>query len=562
MNFFYFDISLLTLCRIISAMRQFSLLFLLAFCLVSVHYIQGQSLVDLSYSNKPLVDVLADLEKKHQLRFSYSQNKLELKRGINIYLRQKTLDVALKSMFEQNNISFTQIGQQWVLKNAPKPEFPKKKIDKPITVQTVTSKIPELELPLNKEFKPVLMDELQSSKLKIEPNNVDFEQKTLIQSAPLSENKKDNIHFLQFSPLGNSKTNSFRTNHIGISLLWGVHGSSKSVELAVMGSVLRKNMQGFQCSGIFNSVGINSNGFQLAGIMNSTTGKMKGLQISGLFNYANEVSGIQISPGFNMTSSELDGFQLAGIGNISGNAAKAAQSAFGFNLCKGNANVQLSGFYNKTKKLKGIQLCAGINEADESSGVQMGFVNRAKMLKGVQMGFINFADTVEGVSLGFINIVRAGGYNKIEASLSESMHVLFSLKIGSRNMYQICQGGFNLKGKAWGLGWGLGSVFHLNKKWQINSEAVLMHINEDTKWNPVLNLNTQLKTGFEYKLDKDFSLYLGPTANFMLSRYKDRETGIIGSAVPMYSIVDHTNRYETNFRFWVGLQTGMRMRLW
>jgi long-subunit fatty acid transport protein len=129
-------------------------------------------------------------------------------------------------------------------------------------------------------------------------------------------------------------------------------------------------------------------------------------------------------------------------------------------------------------------------------------------------------------------------------------------------MYQVCQGGFNLKGKAWGLGWGLGSVFNLNKRWQINSEAVVMHINEDIKWNPILNLNSQLKAGFEYKLDKDFSLYLGPTANFMVSRYKDHESGVIGSSVPMYSIVDYTNRFETNFRFWVGLQTGMRMRLW
>jgi hypothetical protein len=541
-------------------MRPLFLLFLLTFCLCSLHFAQGQSLIDLDYSNRPLSEVLTDLEKKHKLRFSYSQNKLELKRGINIYLRQKTLDVALKSMFDQNNISFTQIGQQWVLKNGNKPEPQKKKTENSVNVKTVSPKISEPVQIEKKEYSLILLDEKQSSDLKIEHIKNEFKHEV---HPPLSElSKKQNIHFLQFSAIGNTNASSFRTNRIGVSLLWGVHGSSKAFEIAGIGSVLRKNMNGFQCSAIFNSVGINTNGFQLAGIMSSTSGKLKGLQVSGLFNYANEVSGIQISPGFNIATADLNGIQLAGIGNISANADQAAQAAGLFNLCKGNANVQLSGFYNKTKRLKGIQVCAGINEADESSGVQMGFVNRAKMLKGVQLGFINFADTVDGVTLGFINIVRAGGYNKIEASFSESMHVLVSLKIGSRNMYQVCQGGFNLKGKAWGIGWGLGSVFNLNRRWQINSEAVLMHINEDIYWNPVLNLNTQLRAGFEYKLDKEFSLYLGPTANFMLSRYKDKETGIIGSSVPMYSIVDHTDRYDTNFRFWIGLQTGMRMRLW
>jgi hypothetical protein len=541
-------------------MRPLFLLFLLTFCLCSVHFVQGQTLVDLNYSNRPLLEVLADLEKKHKLRFSYTQHKLELKRGINVHLRQKTLDIALKSMFDQNNISYTQIGQQWVLKNGIKPEPQKKKTENPISVKTDLPKITEPAQIEKKEYSPILLDEQQSNTLKIEHHKTDF--KPEVHQPPFEASKKTNIHFLQFSAIGNSNASSFRTNQIGISLLSGVHGSSKALEIAGIGSVLRRNMRGFQCSAIFNSVGINTNGFQLAGIMSSTAGKLKGLQLSGLFNHANEVSGLQISPGFNLTTADLNGIQMAGIGNISANADQAAQAAGLFNLCKGAANVQLSGFYNKTKRLKGIQLCAGINETDESSGVQMGFVNRAKMLKGFQMGFINFADTVEGVTLGFINIVRAGGYNKIEASFSESMHVLMSLKIGSRNMYQVCQGGFNLKGKAWGIGWGLGSVFNLNKRWQINSEAVLMHINEDIHWNPVLNLNTQLRAGFEYKLDKEFSLYLGPTANFMLSRYKDKETGIIGSSVPMYSIVDHTDRFETNFRFWIGLQTGMRMRLW
>jgi hypothetical protein len=543
-------------------MRPFFLLILLTGCLISVQFVQGQAIVDLNYSNKPLLEVLSDLEKKHKLSFSYAQNKLELKKGISINLRQKSLDFALKAMFEQNNISYAQFGQQWVLKNGTKPEIPKKNLEKPkITQELVQPKI-EVEKQHHLNLNIVSMQTMTTKVLTFESPKTDFKQKIPVNfpTSIIKANKPASI--FQLSGFGNRTTNSYKTNHIALNFLWGLHGASKGVEIAGIGSLLRKNMQGFQYATIFNSTGINSYGLQLAGILNSTAGKLKGIQISGLFNYANEVYGMQISPGINLTKAEMNGFQLAGIGNLSGNSAQGGQIAGLFNMSTGTSNVQLSGFYNKTKKLSGIQICAGINEADESEGVQMGFVNRAKMLKGVQLGFINFADTVDGVTLGFINIVRAGGYNKIEASFSESMHVLLSLKIGSRNMYQVCQGGFNLKGKAWGIGWGLGSVFNLNKRWQINSEAVVMHVNEDIKWNPILNLNSQLKAGFEYKLDKDFSLYLGPTVNFMVSRYKDVESGVVGSSVPMYSIVDYTNRFETNFRCWVGIQTGMRMRLW
>jgi hypothetical protein len=535
---------------------------LLALFLFSVHLAQGQALVDLNYSNRRLNEVLADLEGKHKLRFSYAPDKLQLNRGINIFLRQKTLDAALKTMFDQNNISYAQFGHQWVLKNAPQKQIEKKTIEQPKKLETPIPTITAAEQTVSKEIEIISLGQKQQTDLKL-PNS--FHKMETIPVADFQDGlalQKSKSSIFQFSVFGNKSSNAHRSNILALNLFWGRHAQSKGFEFSGIGSLLSKNMQGVQVSGIFNATAVNSYGLQVSALLNATGGKLSGVQLAGLFNLANEVKGLQITPGINYVKTELNGFQLAGIGNLSANTKEGAQIAGLFNASKASSNVQLSGFYNKTKQLRGLQLCAGINEAEESSGVQMGFVNRAKMLKGVQLGFINFADTVEGVTLGFINIVRAGGYNKLEASFSESMHVLLSLKFGSKNMYQICQGGFNLKGKAWGIGWGMGSAFNLNKKWQMNSDAVVMHINEETNWNPVLNLNTQLKVGFEYKLDKEFSLYLGPTANFMASRYKDKETGIVGSSVPMYSIIDHTNRFDTNFRFWVGLQTGMRMRLW
>ena len=80
---------------------------------------QINPIVDLNYQNKPLFEVLSDLERQHMLRFSYAQDRLELYRKINVYIKKKTLEQALKYLFEQNNISYSEIGGQWVLKNGP-----------------------------------------------------------------------------------------------------------------------------------------------------------------------------------------------------------------------------------------------------------------------------------------------------------------------------------------------------------------------------------------------------------------------------------------------------------
>ena len=151
------------------------------------------------------------------------------------------------------------------MKNGNKPEPQKKKTENTVNVKTVLPKISEPAQIEKKEYRPILLDEQQSSDLKIEHHKTEFKPEVHL---PLfNASKKQNIHFLQFSAIGNTNASSFRTNRIGISLLWGVHGSSKVFEIAGIGSVLRKNMQGFQFSPIFNSVGINTYGFQLAGIM-------------------------------------------------------------------------------------------------------------------------------------------------------------------------------------------------------------------------------------------------------------------------------------------------------
>jgi hypothetical protein len=209
----------------------------------------------------------------------------------------------------------------------------------------------------------------------------------------------------------------------------------------------------------------------------------------------------------------------------------------------------------------GSQLSLGYNQSEALNGVQIGSINKAKTVRGLQLGFINIADSVKGASLGLINIVKNGGYNKLEAAFSESVNVQFSLKLGARSLYQIYHAGFGLRGKAWGLGLGLGSVMKCSKKWNFNVEASVMHVNEDVKWKSILNLMNTMRFGFEYNLESGFGIFLGPSVNFMMSQNKSIETGIIGSNVPMYSFFDYTKN-NTNYSVWIGFHSGLRMTIW
>ncbi len=540
---------------------------------------QFNPIVDLNYQNKPLFEVLSDLERQHMLRFSYAQDRLELYRKINVYIKKKTLEQALKYLFEQNNISYSEIGGQWVLKNGPvknlQPVLAASIKNYPAVSEVNTIKSPVLQ-PKIEADKPLVLsnnrlETVNSIGIQLPDNKNYATEQTILQKFRSDVNtvfdfwkeRKSNgeVRVFQFSTFGNKKKFSNKTNNLSFSLAWGVHGSSEGIQIAGLGSVVRRDVIGTQLSGVFSGAGGKLLGFQASGLINSVKEELMGVQISGVFNHANKVFGGQISPGINLANENLNGIQIAGLGNIAKKSENSAQIAGIFNLTE-EINVQISGLYNKANKVKGFQFATGINETEFLHGAQIGLVNRAKSVKGLQIGFINFADTLKGVSIGLLNIVKAGGYNKLEASFSESMHVLFGLKIGSSSMYQIYKGGFNLKGKAWGLGWGLGSAFELDRRWTLNSEIFALHVNESGQWNRSLNLLNQLKVGFEYKLDNGFGIFLGPTYNVMLSRYKDPETGIVGSSIPMYNFYDHTGTKGTNIMMWIGCQTGMRMRLW
>ena len=543
------------------------------------------SRLTIRYSNKPLKEVLFELEKEYGIHFSYAQDRLELNKRISISIYNQPIDKALITIFENHNISYYLSGNQWVLKNGPKKQVvPEPKISSVSPPKTTNQNPPTPPVkstdslriqkdaeediviaPSNKPIVPLTIStiptfeapDLQKSILKrLRSEVVDVFQSWRARKA------SGDLRIFQISSFGTAKKNSHKTNIIGFNFGWGVHGSLEGLQASILGAAVRRNAIGFQAAGLFNGVGKDMMGMQVAGLFNSTKGDVMGMQISGLLNSSNRMMGSQITAGINFSKGRLMGMQIAGLGNIASESANSAQIAAVFNHTKEVSNFQAAGMYNKAGRIEGVQITAGVNEAETVEGVQIGSVNRTKKITGVQLGIINMADTVKGVSIGLINIIKHGGYNRLEVSGGESVQVVASLKMGPRSLYHIYQGGFNLWGRAWGIGGGIGSALTLDRRWNLNIEAVAMHINEDKKWTKTLNLLSSARATFEYNIDRDFSIFVGPTVNVMVSRFIQEETGIIGSTVPMYSIFDITTANGVNTKLWGGFQTGVRMRLW
>jgi len=534
--------------------------------------------IKLHYQNMPLVKVLDDLEQKYQLHFAYTSQHLRLSQKITVNIQEQTLEKALKDLFDYHNIAYAQIGQQWALKNG------KPKILPPKPVVAPKKQLLPKEKPLTQVSEPIepVIEKIFSAKpirpLTVNTILIDGEKQYNIEQTVMQRFRSDvqavfdswktrkatgQLNVFQVSTLGTRKKASQKANIIGFGLGWGIHGSIEGVQVSTLGTVIRRNSYGLQVGGLFNSVGKNSYGLQIAGLFNTTHKDLIGLQISSLLNRSKKVYGGQLSLGFNWADGRLTGTQIAGLGNVALESTSAVQVASLFNVTQEKANLQLAAVYNQAQEITGIQLSGGVNQTKKLEGVQLGLVNKAKKVKGVQVGLVNVTDSTQGVSFGLINIVKKGGYNKLEVASGESIHAVFSAKIGPQSLYQIYQGGFNLWSRAWGLGWGVGTVLPSRlSKWDMNIELIAMHINEDQKWTPKLNLLTQARYLFEYKLDTGFSIFLGPSCNLMLSKYRDPETKILGSSVPMYSLIEGAFRQETQLTFWLGFQTGVRMNLW
>jgi hypothetical protein len=302
------------------------------------------------------------------------------------------------------------------------------------------------------------------------------------------------------------------TNNVSLNLLAGYSGGVKYAEVAGLLNVNRGDVHYFQAAGLANAVGGKTKGFQAAGLSNVCFDNVTGAQFAGLFN---------------VNLKNTTGTQGAGL----------------FNYSKTVRGAQVAGLFNFTKKLKGVQIAP-----------------------------FNIADSSAGIPIGVFSFVKRG-YHKIELSADEVIYGNIAFRTGVEKLHNIFTAGVGKIGvyhPLWSFGYGLGTSFHLSKKFLLDIDLVTNYyhkksepvLNIDTLTmgtrNGLLNMNNKLYTGIEWQIAKKISLAMGPTLNIQLTDTQNADyANLFNQLRPSYL---SSKMVDTNLRMnmWIGGKIAIR----
>jgi hypothetical protein len=210
----------------------------------------------------------------------------------------------------------------------------------------------------------------------------------------------------------------------------------------------------------------------------------------------------------------------------------------------------------------GLQM-GGINtSAGNTMGFQFGLVNTTvKNLTGFQLGLINYADSVEAgtgdsaiissIPIGLISIVRNGGYQAVEYSLSELYPVHVTIKLGVEKFYTSIIGAFNSIGgfdmDYFAAGLGMGSILPINSLFFFNPEVNFINTFTDNR-----QLYTSLLPFFGCRIGRHLSFTLGPSVTWA----HDNDGAL---QKPFFKIYEYT--INANNSIVIGARAGIQLRL-
>ncbi|AEE50215.1 STN domain-containing protein [Haliscomenobacter hydrossis] len=577
-------------------MRLFSSILLFCCFIASL---PGQNLarkVSFSYNRIPLKRVLDDVSADFDVYFVYSPEYIPITQPVSVSVSNVALSEALDKLFDPLPIAYKPIGGQIVLRPVeknPPPRITNKTIPKEIDQQSPLYADPRMEEIIAERKKrwagssptisgrptPQQLNQSATSKKTEDLQATRFEPIIIESTASIEEEvaapvfvsstadtlsvvekKKPVSRLAQISLLpflGTNFTESARmTNRVSVNLLWGRNGGVEGLEIGGLMNSIRNDVHGIQIAGLGNTVGDDVFGTQASGLFNVARDSLIGIQGSGLFNILGQGYAVQGAGLFNVANHDFAGIQAAGLFNVAGRDSRAVQLAGLFNVSGGKSRLQVSPLFNVAKDVENGQVSA--------------IINVARRVNGVQIGLINVADTVKGVTIGLLNLVRQG-YNRVEISASESFYGNLAFKIGVKPFYNIfylgarisesnnsSNNGENIKELTWGLGYGIGTAFNLGKRTLSNLELISIKINEREGWTKPLHQLHQFRWLFDWRLGRRMSIYMGPTANLLVSSRKDPELGTGGSElVPktLYDKVDANKRSQG----WIGFNAGIRL---
>jgi hypothetical protein len=338
-------------------------------------------------------------------------------------------------------------------------------------------------------------------------------------------------------------------NRVSINALAGYSFGVRAVEVGGLFNLVQTDVQGVQAGGLGNLVGRQVDGTQVGGLFNMNGGSMKGVQVGGLFNMnRGAVAGVQVGGLYNLNLQQARGVQIGGL----------------FNITRGDLPnvVQIGGLLNLAgQSIRGLQLAGLINYTHRDvQGWQIaGIANRARRITGGQLGLINLADSSGGVPIGLFSHVRQGGFRRLELATNEVNLLNLTYRTGVRQFYNILTAGtsFEREGSPrLSAGYGLGTSFTLSRRTLFSLEGTAHHLfssgGRSSDWNQHIRLSTLI----EVKLNRQFALAVGPSANWFFG--SDRTTRPLTQ--PAILIVDdrYTTLGGTRHWGWIGFEVGLR----
>jgi len=451
--------------------------------------------VSVHYNRVQLKTALKDLERRYDLRFSYSSDHIPVDQRVSVHRENTPLGVVLDDLFAETRVVYALIGKQIVLKIDP--NKPVRDPWAPVPQET-GYRSPEVQiLPIGSiELSPIEKP-LDDSAVKNQSVVLRPEDQTAIERWSASDlldlmntGMPQGKRFFQasvFPPFGTNGWESSRlVNLYSVNLLVGLSGGVEGSEWSLL--------------------------------LNTTEGDVRGMQVSGLANVAEGgLSGTQLSGGLNVAMGTANGRQLAGLVNVAGQMT-GTQAALLVNITR-----------------------------EEFRGRQIGLVNMADTVSGVSFGLLNL------VRRGY-NRVEIGAGEALWANLSLKLGPRSFYNV----LHSGFRWGDNIDGHIWGLGYGFGTAIRLSRRFTLNLEGVSIHLSKGSQFTRKLNLLNQLRLTLDWRVAGRFSIFAGGTANLMTSRVKDPETGKTGYDIAPNDLYHKVLNNGTDLKGWVGFTGGIR----
>jgi hypothetical protein len=526
-------------------------------------FIDFSAPVDVKSSGEPLSTVLAEIESKYHVTFSYSRDLIPLDQKIYADIKEMPCKEALDQLFEQTQVVYGVVGNQIVLgidtqKIAILPDQGNaNEFGQNGEAWASNSMIMEgnqfrqqYDLPVLPRAKQMKALQVPNRRylIELEPGSTEsdnalsiFDRIERIENTPV-------LHASVFSPLGIRTTSDLtEPTNIGLHLLWGLDPALDGVSLSGLGNTVHGDMNGIQLSGVFNTVGEQVKGAQFAGITNINLENTEGASFAGVANYSKEVTGAQLAGVINVATGNTTGFQGAGVINVS---------------TKGNHVSQIGGVANFAAAESDLQIAGVLNIGRNVSTGQIGGVlNIAKKVDGFQIGLLNFADTVNGPAIGLLSFIK-NGYHSIELSGQDGLHANTMIRLGTKPFYNILRIGARLDEKTWAFGYGIGTSIRMGRRNALQFELMSSHVNENELWTNQLNLLNQLNVIANIKIGRHLGLVIGPVINVAVSQVYNADTDTYGMNIGSNYIFNETSyrswRKPLNVKGWIGFHAGIR----